>query len=127
MHSWQTMSKKNVRSVFVKELTKGDYFGELSIIKNDVRRANVIAKSRCVLLTIDKLDFLHLLRHRNAIKSVLDSAGEYAEVNKQVDKDHPGAEQSQKQRKASLKFKNAVNRVFEASDAGKTSEMALRA
>ncbi len=41
--------------------------------------------SRCTLLSIDKLEFLHLLRHKNAIKSVLDSAEAYAGVNSAID------------------------------------------
>ena len=40
---------------------------------------------RCTLLSIDKLEFLHLLRHKNAIKSVLDSAEAYADVNNAID------------------------------------------
>jgi CRP-like cAMP-binding protein len=138
--SWETISKKHVTSVFVKELVKGDYFGELSIIKNDVRKANVIAKSRCVLLTIDKLDFLHLLRHRNAIKSVMESAEEYATVNRTVDagglvegqgsqtadgdsdSNRPGLHGTaggERARKSSIRFKSAV---FKAVTTGPDGE-----
>lgn len=43
---------------------------------------------RCILLLIDKLEFLHLLRHKNVIQSVLDTAEGYGDVD---DEEEDGA------------------------------------
>jgi cAMP-dependent protein kinase regulator len=44
-----------------KELTNGDYFGELAIIKNQPRAASVKAKVFTTVVCLDKSEFLHLL------------------------------------------------------------------
>jgi len=46
---------------FVKSYSFGGYFGELSLIRNEPRAANVIAKTDCKLLTLDRLSFKRLL------------------------------------------------------------------
>lgn len=48
-------------AVNVKDYSKGDYFGELALIKNEPRAASVIAKSDCKLLTLDRMSFRRLL------------------------------------------------------------------
>lgn len=45
----------------VKDYNKGDYFGELALIKNEPRAASVIAKSDCRLLSLDRMSFKRLL------------------------------------------------------------------
>lgn len=45
----------------VKSYSKGSYFGELALVKNEPRAASVIAKSDCKLLTLDRLAFKRLL------------------------------------------------------------------
>jgi cAMP-dependent protein kinase regulator len=40
---------------------KGGFFGELALIKNAPRAANVIAKSDCKLLRLDRMSFKRLL------------------------------------------------------------------
>ena len=45
----------------VKQYTKGGYFGELSLIKNEPRAASVVAKTHCRLLSLDRLTFKRLL------------------------------------------------------------------
>jgi cAMP-dependent protein kinase regulator len=40
---------------------KGGYFGELALIKNEPRAASVVAKTKCKLLTIDRMAFKRLL------------------------------------------------------------------
>lgn len=42
-------------------LCRGEYFGEIAILKNQPRSTSAIAQNRCVLLSIDKAEFLHLL------------------------------------------------------------------
>ncbi|EKX36560.1 hypothetical protein GUITHDRAFT_97527, partial [Guillardia theta CCMP2712] len=43
------------------DFSKGDYFGELALIRNEPRAANVIAVSRCKVCIIDKQAFVRLL------------------------------------------------------------------
>ena len=45
----------------VLEYKKGMYFGELALLKNEARAANVDAKTDCVLLTLDRMAFKRLL------------------------------------------------------------------
>ncbi len=45
----------------VKEYSKGGYFGELALIKNEPRAASVYAKTDCRLLSLDRLTFKRLL------------------------------------------------------------------
>ena len=45
----------------VMEYQKGDYFGELALMRNTPRAANVIAESPCVCLTLDRHTFKRLL------------------------------------------------------------------
>lgn len=44
--AWQTVSKRSIEQHFVREIGRGDYFGELAIIKNCRRSAHVVAKTR---------------------------------------------------------------------------------
>jgi len=45
----------------VKEYSKGSYFGELALIKNEPRAANIIAITNCKLIVLDRLSFKRLL------------------------------------------------------------------
>lgn len=45
----------------VKDYAKGNYFGELALIRNEPRAASVIAASDCKLLTLDRMSFKRLL------------------------------------------------------------------
>jgi cAMP-dependent protein kinase regulator len=45
----------------VKEYSKGGYFGELALIKDEPRAASVVAKTDCKLLTLDRMSFKRLL------------------------------------------------------------------
>lgn len=45
----------------VKEYEKGGYFGELALLKNEPRAANVYAETNCKLLTLDRMAFKRLL------------------------------------------------------------------
>lgn len=48
-------------AVQVMKYTAGDYFGERALIKNEPRAANVIAKTDCVLVTMDRHSVKRLL------------------------------------------------------------------
>lgn len=39
----------------------GDYFGELALLKNEPRAANVIAKDRLKVVSLDRQSFMRLL------------------------------------------------------------------
>ncbi len=39
----------------------GDYFGERALIKNEPRAANVIAKTKCTVVSLDRHSFKRLL------------------------------------------------------------------
>jgi signal-transduction protein with cAMP-binding, CBS, and nucleotidyltransferase domain len=67
---WDGVAKKKIKPVIVNQLTRGAYFGELSIIKNKNRTATARAKTRCVLLCLDKLEFVHLLRSGKTMETV---------------------------------------------------------
>lgn len=48
--------------VDLKEYEAGDYFGETALVLDQPRTADVIARTDCVLLEIDRYGFLYLLR-----------------------------------------------------------------
>lgn len=45
----------------VMEYNPGDYFGELALLRNEPRAANIIAKTECKLITLDRKSFKRLL------------------------------------------------------------------
>jgi cAMP-dependent protein kinase regulator len=53
--------KQGANPEFVMDYAKGGYFGELALIKNEPRAANVIAKTDCKLLKLDRMSFKRLL------------------------------------------------------------------
>lgn len=45
----------------VKHYSVGDYFGERALLKNEPRAANVLAKTDCVVVSMDRHSFKRLL------------------------------------------------------------------
>jgi len=43
------------------EYKMGDYFGERALLKNEPRAANVIAKTDCIIVTVDRHSVKRLL------------------------------------------------------------------
>ena len=45
----------------VMEYQPGDYFGELALLRNEPRAANIIAREDCKVITLDRKSFKRLL------------------------------------------------------------------
>jgi CRP-like cAMP-binding protein len=81
MNSWSGIARKKNQPFTIQVLSnKGDYFGELSIIRNSKRTATAIAATKCSIVLIDRLEFLHLLRtthNQNTIAKAERSAEDF--------------------------------------------------
>lgn len=51
----------------VKQYNTGDYFGELALLRNEPRAANVIAKTECQCVSMDRHSFKRMLGPLNEI------------------------------------------------------------
>lgn len=49
---WKESSKSSVTSMTMMEMTKGDYFGELAILKHTQRAASAVARTRVICVCI---------------------------------------------------------------------------
>ena len=47
-------------------IIRSDFFGEVAILKEQPRSTSAIAANRCVLLSLDRLEFLHLISYGNS-------------------------------------------------------------
>ena len=56
-----------LEKVFLSNLEKGDYFGEMSLITGEPRSASVITLSKCELLRLSKSDFDQLIMNNTSI------------------------------------------------------------
>jgi cAMP-dependent protein kinase regulator len=62
----------------VKSYKPGDYFGELALLKNEPRAANVIAKTKLKVVSLERNSFKRLLGPLDQIlKRNMDSYGNY--------------------------------------------------
>lgn len=66
-HEWAELSKRITKPFLIQTLGRGGYFGELSIMKQMTRSTTAEAATRCTLIALDKLEFLHLLNHSKPI------------------------------------------------------------
>jgi CPA1 family monovalent cation:H+ antiporter len=63
-------------------LTRGDFFGEMALILDQPRQADVTARSYCQLLALASKDFQALLRSSREIRAQIDkAAAERARLN----------------------------------------------
>ena len=53
--------KEGTAPTEVKQYKVGDYFGERALVKNEPRAANVIAKTDCVVVSMDRHSFKRLM------------------------------------------------------------------
>jgi CPA1 family monovalent cation:H+ antiporter len=53
-------------------LTSGDFVGEMALVLNQPRQADVTALSYCLLLTLDRRDFQGLLRGNAQLREIID-------------------------------------------------------
>ena len=64
-------------------LTQGEFFGEMALVHDQARQADVNALSYCQLLVLDRRDFSALLRTSRAIRERIDrAAGERDLMNR---------------------------------------------
>eukprot|EP01033_Poteriospumella_lacustris_P001057 gene1057-765_t len=61
LRDWKERVRRTTKPIMLKTLGRGEYFGEIAILKNVPRSTSAIAQGRCVLLAIDKAEFLFLL------------------------------------------------------------------
>ena len=54
---------KSGREVILALLNEGDFFGEMSLIDGDSRSANVIALENTKVFTLNRLDFLNVIKN----------------------------------------------------------------
>jgi monovalent cation:H+ antiporter, CPA1 family len=70
-------------------LTQGDFFGEMALLHDQVRQADVNALSYCHLLVLDRADFDALLRHSPAIRQQIDRAAAERDSINMADDSNP--------------------------------------
>lgn len=46
----------------IKKFISGDYFGELALLYNSSRQATIISKSSCILWSLDRDTFNHIIK-----------------------------------------------------------------
>lgn len=78
------MSFKRTVSVSVSKATyeRGDYFGELALLRKAPRSASVIAVEKCTTVSIDRAAFLRLLGP--LLESLIDRSDSYMEITTEV-------------------------------------------
>mmetsp|Transcript_11146 Transcript_11146/g.18202 ORF Transcript_11146/g.18202 Transcript_11146/m.18202 type:complete len:834 (+) Transcript_11146:119-2620(+) len=77
MKTWDEMAKKRVKPFLAKSLFKDDYFGEL--VQDEKRTETVTAKTRCTLLTLDRLEFTHVISGGKTLEEL--QSGEAENLN----------------------------------------------
>lgn len=77
------VSKKKVKPFLSKSLFKDDFFGEL--VQDEFRTATAKAKNRCTLLTLDRLEFTHLISGGKALEELKSGAGDASDDKKILD------------------------------------------
>ena len=83
MNSYDGMAKKKVRPFLAQSLHKDDYFGEL--VQDQVRKATAKAKTRCTLLTLDRLEFAHVINGGKALDELQSGSNEFSNDKRILD------------------------------------------
>ena len=63
VNKWKELRKRIHKPILLKTLGPTDFFGEVAILKDMPRSTSAIATSRTVLLSLDRLEFLHLISY----------------------------------------------------------------
>ncbi len=86
VNKWAERTKKTHKPMILSTLTRGGFFGEVAIIKNQVRSTSAVAVSRTVLISLDKLEFLHLISYgkSNFTTSDTDENMNFDTINKYI-------------------------------------------
>jgi CRP-like cAMP-binding protein len=66
MDEWKERVRRVTKPIMLTTLQRGDFFGEMAILKNQARSTSAIAGTRCILITLDKNEFLHLVNNGSA-------------------------------------------------------------
>lgn len=56
----------SIQSTVVEKVGQGGVFGEMALVDQSKRAASAVAETRCVLLALNRNDFLHLIRTKPA-------------------------------------------------------------
>lgn len=62
-----TLANEEGKEMILATLQQGDNFGELSLLDDDPRSANVIALEKCVFIVLQRADFYQLLKQNSTI------------------------------------------------------------
>jgi CRP/FNR family cyclic AMP-dependent transcriptional regulator len=62
-----TLANEQGKEIILSTLTKGDHFGELSLLDNSPRSSNVTAVEKCEFLILHKEDFILLMNQHPSI------------------------------------------------------------
>jgi CRP/FNR family cyclic AMP-dependent transcriptional regulator len=62
-----TVTNEEGREMILSTLQQFDNFGELSLLDDNPRSANVITLEKCEFIILHKQDFIHLLKHNSGI------------------------------------------------------------
>jgi CRP-like cAMP-binding protein len=77
MSTWEESNRTKVKYIPLTTLSKGAHFGEVSILYNQQRSTSAVSKTKCALLVIDKLEFLHMINN-DSLLSVANKKGSNA-------------------------------------------------
>lgn len=72
MDNWEENIKRVVKPVLMATLSKGDHFGEISIMQARARGASAVATTKTILLSIEKLEFLHMMNSVGSLSAQMD-------------------------------------------------------
>jgi len=66
LNQWQERTKKIHKPILLKTLGPDEFFGEAGVLNDQPRSTSARATNRCVLLKLDRLEYLHLTSYGKA-------------------------------------------------------------